>query len=110
MLPRLQALGFIVYSANREARNRWLKKESVGRRPLVFVPACCQRKRSLSADSRALSPVSRGFSRPRRVGARSSLGTGISFCSWKLRVGELLSLGVVGSLLQKCRGLCVEKK
>jgi len=28
----------------------------------------------------------------------------------ELRVGELLSLGVVGSLLQKCRGLRVEKK
>jgi hypothetical protein len=43
------ALGFIVYSANREGRNRWLKKESVGRRPLVFAPACCERKRSLLA-------------------------------------------------------------
>jgi hypothetical protein len=110
MLPRPQALGFIVYSAIREARNRWLKKESVGRCPLVFAPACCERKRSLFLRVLELSPLSRGFSRPRRVGARSSLGTGRSFCFWKLRVGELLLLGVVGNLLQKCRGLCVEKK
>ncbi len=60
MLPRPQALGFIVYSANREARNRWLKNESVGLRPSVFVPACCESNRSLSAGSRALSSLS-GF-------------------------------------------------
>jgi hypothetical protein len=111
MLPRPQALGFIVYSAIREVRNRWLKKESVGRCPLVFAPASCEKKRSLFFQ-RVLefSPLSRGFSRPRRAGARSSSGTGRLFCFWKLRVGELLLLGVVGSLLQKCRGLCVEEK